>query len=113
MAAKYDIALDAGSDFTLHLSFKSKTGQTLNLSGASARMQIKCKHSEEACFDELSTSNGRIVIEDDRISLKFPHNVTENYEKNAGVYDIKLTQADGTVLRVLEGRVTATPGVTR
>jgi ABC-type histidine transport system ATPase subunit len=113
MAAKYNITLDAGSDFTLHLSLKTQTGEVISLIGASARMQVKCKYSEDFFFDELTTSNGRIVIDEDMLTLTFPHDVTEKYEKHSGVYDIKLTQSDGSVIRILEGRLNVYPSVTR
>lgn len=112
MAAKYDFSLDKGSDFTLHLAFKDKAGKALELEGTTAKMHIKCRCTDPAPFDELTTENGRITLANDRISLIFPHDVSRKYEAQTGVYDLLVTLQSGRVLRMLEGRLTVRPGVT-
>ena len=111
MAAKYDIVLDSGTDYTLLLTFTDSAGEPLDFSGCSARMHIRAEPEARAVMAELSTENGRISISEDGAVLDFS-GLFPAQMRYSGVYDILLTDLEGRVTRVLEGSFTARRGVT-
>lgn len=116
MAARYNITLDAGADYTLHLDFKDDAGNVIDYSGRSARMQVRKRHNSEEVIDELSTENGRILIDAEGMTLIFPHEVSIAYKTLEGLYDILVLEDDSTGserVRVIEGTFKANPGITR
>lgn len=113
--ATYAIKLNQGSSYTLPLVLKDGDGNLVNLSGYSAAMQIRIVPEAEDVIDELSTGNGRIVIdaENGKLTLSFPHEVTEAYPAGQFFYDIEIVSADDEVTRILQGRIFINAEVTR
>lgn len=113
--ATYAIKLNQGSTYTLPLILKDGEGALIDLSGYSAAMQIRIVPEAEEVIDELSTDNGRIVIdaENGKLTLSFPHAVTETYPAGQFFYDIEIVSADDEVTRILQGRIFISAEVTR
>lgn len=113
--ATYAIKLNQGSTYTLPLILKDGEGALIDLSGYSAAMQIRIVPEAEEVIDELSTDNGRIVIdaENGKLTLSFPHEVTEQYPAGQFFYDIEIVSADDEVTRILQGRIFINAEVTR
>lgn len=113
---KLKLSLPQGADHRQHLTWKAGTPPVpVDLTGCSARMQVRAKIDAPEVLDELSTGNGRIVLggADGAIELVFPHAVSAAYAWRSGVYDLELTMSDGTVRRLLQGQVAVDPEVTR
>jgi len=92
----------------------------LDLTGASAAMQVRWKPNAPTTLLELSTdpTNGRItltVTDEDNAQLLLALTAVETAALTWGVapYDLELTLASGDVVRLLQGNVTIWPEVTR
>ena len=115
MAKTYNFDIDQGSDKSLVLNLKDAAGAELDLAGYAARMQLRRTIASPAVADELTSDNGRISIEAGvgQIICEFPHDISSAYAAGAFVYDIELVDPDGIVRRILEGKITVRPEVTR
>lgn len=63
MASVYDIELDQGSDAVIPFELYDASDTPLDLSGYTARMQIRPSVGSATISDELTTENGRLSIE--------------------------------------------------
>lgn len=130
IAGIYNITIEQGATFTRLISLEQPdlaadpTGQTFenyDLSGHTARMQIRRTIDSAAPMITLTTENGRIDINP---------NVNEDYTRNneilllvsasdtsaletSGVYDLELISAGGVVSRLIRGDVVLIREVTR
>lgn len=114
-SAKYDFCLGQGTDVDLPFVLRDASGQALNLTGYKARMQMRRSIYDKDAVDTLTTENGRIRIdhEEGRITCTFPNAQTESYPAQTLVYDLEVVEPDNRVKRVVGGRITVTPEVTR
>lgn len=93
-AIKYDLVIEKGG--VLRVPMRLLTGgAAYDLSGCAARMQVR--GDLDTVIDDLSTGNGRIVIEpaDGRVTLIFPATVTAAIEAERGRYDLEIIPASG------------------
>lgn len=114
-AGIYDFTLEQGSTFTRDFIYKDANGAVVNLTGYSARMQIRqFKESEEKLF-EATTANGKLVIAGalGKITLTIQPSDTNTVKFSQGVYDLEIESAGGVVTRLLQGVVTFDKQVTR
>lgn len=112
MATRYDFSIDQGSDTSIPVRLLDAEGTALDLTGATAEMQLRRTPVCESAADELSTENGRIEISGDTATIIFPHQVTEKMAAGRYLYDLEVT-LDGNVTRVLEGAITIRREITR
>lgn len=115
MSAKYCFAIDQGTDLRVPFVLKNADGSTVDLTGCAVRMQLRKSYYADEAVDTLSTENGRITMSpsEGRFELVFPNSVTEGYPVQTLVYDIELVSSGGEVRRIVEGRASVTPEVTR
>lgn len=113
LAGRYDITVEQGSTFNLSLVYKDQRGYVIDLSGYSAKMQMRPSVSSSTVAMELSTANGRIAIEgtSGKITLQITAADTATLS-GSGVYDLELSNG-AIVQRILEGSYTVSPEVTR
>ena len=115
--ATINIIIYQGSTFTK--DFAWKTGEPalpVNLTGYTAKMQIREKVSETAIILELSTDNGRIVITnplEGHFTLNISASDTAAMNFKNAVYDFEFTSPDGIVRRIFGGSVSLSLEVTR
>lgn len=90
------------------------TATPVNLTGCTAKAQIRPKIGSPEVLLELSTSNNRIVLGGaaGTIQLKVSDEDTALFSWNAGVYDLFVYFPDGSAIPRMLGNVTVTPGVT-
>lgn len=112
-AAQYDFVLDQGSDFAVPIEFYDAEDKQMDLSGFTARMQIRTSAGSGKVSDELTTENGRLSIEGGTITARWPNAITSAMSAGRYVYDIEIVSADGFVARVLEGNFILHREVTR
>jgi hypothetical protein len=111
-AAKLNLTIEQGADFSKRLVWRDKNKRPINLSGYTAKMQIRTSASSSEVLFELSTANGRISMPGSGvIELSIAANDTDTIKP--GVYDVKLYAPGGQEIRLIEGKVTVSPGVTR
>lgn len=112
-----DLTVYQGATFKRTWALTSKEdGSPYNLTSWTARMQIRAKKKAEDYLLELKTENGGVTIEVTTDESKYT--VYMNPEQTAalisgGVYDLKLVDPQGDVVRIQEGSVTLSTEVTR
>jgi hypothetical protein len=115
--AHIDLDVYKGSTFVKIIQWKTGIPQAaVNLTGCTARMQIRRAVNETTVLDTLSTENGRIQIHEP-LNGKFKINIaaaiSTAYTFTSAVYDLEIIFTDQSVVRVIEGCVYAIPEVTR
>jgi hypothetical protein len=114
-AAQYDFQIEQGATLRKPIVWKDGTGVVVNLTGYTAKMQVRRSVASEEVLLELSTDNGRIGITplDGQVELIFSAATTESIDWRRGKYDLELTDADGTVTRLIEGEISISREITR
>lgn len=120
--AQADICIFQGATFSQTLFWENGTPPTpVNLTGYTAKLQIRSSHDSKAIILELSTSNGRITLgtggnfTTGAINLFISATDTAQLsvcDKVKPVYDLEMTSGS-TVSRILQGNVIISPEVTK
>lgn len=117
---KKDIEVEQGSTLLFHfvmseIDTKEDTEVPVNLMEAEAKMQIRrSQRSEEVLLD--LNEGGFIEITDPvngQVTVNVPPEETQKFTFSSAVYDIEIHFRDKTVIRLVEGRVINSLGVTR
>jgi tRNA A37 methylthiotransferase MiaB len=115
--ATIDLTIYKGSTYSKIIQWKTGTpALPVNLSGCTARMQIRKRVTDTEILDTLTTENSKLQIYDavnGRFKISIPANVSSAYNFNTAVYDLEIVFPDTTVVRVIEGCLSAVPEVTR
>jgi hypothetical protein len=118
-AADYDFtddqAIEQGATWSRQFNYKDPNGVAINLTGYTARMQVRAKRTNPEVLLELTTENGGIVLggADGSVTLQASAVDTAAFTWTRGVYDVELISAGGIVTRFIRGSVSVSPEVTR
>ncbi len=116
MAADYDFTIDQGTSFSLPFEYLEGASPG-DLTGAKIQAQLRSSARSPTKVADWNTLNGKFVIDIDPMTGKFHLGLTpaDTRALPAGifVYDIELERVDGTVTRLLQGRVKISAEVTR
>lgn len=112
-AGIYHMKLDQGSTFSLVLTYKDSNGDAINLTGYTARMQMRRNYEDDALI-ELTTENGRIALGGSAgtVTLTISASDTASLPPVEGVYDLELVQSS-IVDKLLAGTFSIAREVTR
>lgn len=113
-AGIYDIVIEKGATWNPVFTWKDSAGTAVNLTGYSARLQIREKVTSSSALVSLTSASGitlggtagtisPLISASDTAALSF----------TTGVYDLELVSGGGIVYRLLQGKVTVSPEVTR
>ena len=112
-AGIYDITIEQGDTFTLSANWKDSAGAPVNLTGYSARMQVRSNYeSEEVLVSLVSPTNITLGGALGTILATISATDTQKLSIQEGVYDLEL-ELSGVVTRLLQGRATISREVTR
>jgi hypothetical protein len=113
-ATTYDILIEQGATFSQLVTYKDN-GVAVNLTGYTARMQVRSTLESATTVVELTTANGRIALGGaaGTISLTISATDTAGLTAGRGVYDLELVSGSGIVTRLLQGVCTISRNVTR
>jgi hypothetical protein len=115
--AHIDLDVYKGSTFVKIIQWKTGTTPVaVNLTGCTARMQIRKAVNDTAIMDTLTTQNGKIEIHeplDGKFKIVIAAEVSTLYTFTSAVYDLEIIFLDNSVVRVIEGCVRSAPEVTR
>jgi hypothetical protein len=114
-AFKRNESIPEGASVTVHWRWVNrKTKVPIDITGYSARMQLRSSHTAADPVTTLSTDNGRIVLggEDGTIDLDFDL-VTHPVPAGRYVFDLLMIPSSGPRRRLVEGIITISPAVTR
>lgn len=112
---RFDITINQGATFELTVTWKDSTGAAINLTGYSARMQVRETYSSASTIVSLTNGSG-ITLGGAAGTIAILISATTTAALTApfsGVYDLELVSAGGVVTRLLQGAATVTPEVTR
>lgn len=114
-AGFYDFYIEQGATFNQPLVWKDSAGVAVNVTGYTARMQIRKTVSSSDVILALTTANGRITVggSNGLITLLVSATDTAALTTFCGVYDLEVISPTGVVTRLLEGQVEISKEVTR
>lgn len=126
LAGNYNMTCQQGSTFSRTIEIEQPdlvtdpSGQTFipfDLSGYSARMQVRRTIDSSNFLLELTTGNGGLTInpvagDTNKILIHASADVTASVS-TSGVYDVEIISAQNVVSRVLQGTFNLSPEVTR
>lgn len=123
-AGRYDMEVDQGTTFRKTITWKDSSSTPVNLTGYTARMQVRASFTSSGTVASLTTSNGGITLggaagtvalyisatDTAAFSTASPSQFADAF---VGVYDLELVSASGDVTRLLHGDFIVNPEVTR
>ena len=110
-AGKHNFTLEQGSTFDREITVQENS-QALNLTGYSARMQMRSTHDSSSIALTFTAAIANPAT-NGKINLGATATATAAVEEGIYVYDLEIESSAGTVTRILEGTITVTPEVTR
>lgn len=114
MAGFYSITCDQGATLEVLLTYLDSDGAAVNLTGYTARMQVRTEVTAATATLTLTTENGRIALGGaaGTVALTVPAIDTAAVAAREYVYDLELVNG-ATVTRIIEGAFTVRAEVTR
>lgn len=116
MAGNLDLTIEPGATFRSTFTWKDKaTGEVIDLTGYSARMQVRKNAASDPVLELTTDVDGGIILSDEDgwvITLLVPASDTAELPKGAYRYDLLMEDGDGFVTRLLEGAVTIKDRIT-
>jgi len=115
MTVKHDITVPQGANFEMTIEAKNADRSVMNLTGWSARMQVRETVESVTPLLDASTSNGRITINAPGgiVMVNVDASVTGAMVWTNGVYDLEIFTSATNVKRLAEGFAYLSPEVTR
>lgn len=117
-AHKVPLKFEQGATFNEPYTWKAgppKGAVPVDLTGCTARAQVRPEISSPIVLLELTTENGGIELGGitGTIRLRVSAATTAAFDWDAGEYDLEIVFPDGTVVRRMAGSVSVSPEVTR
>lgn len=114
-AGELNLVIEQGATFDPVLTWKDQNGALIDLTGFTARMQIRDTVDAPDTLHELTTENGGIALGGGAgtITLSISAADTAAFDFEQAVYDLEVEAANGNVTRLLRGVVTLSKEVTR
>jgi hypothetical protein len=112
-AGIYNFTIDQGSTFYLNLIYQDSNGVPINLTGNTARMQLRRTFTSPVADLTLTTASGAIVITGatGNILITITDELTGTLEPGFYLYDLELDNG-GVITRLIQGQVTLAQQVT-
>lgn len=115
VAGVYDIVCEQGASFLRTLVWQDENETPINLTGYTARMQVRPTVQSNTVLVSLTTENGAITLGGATGEVRLELTATQTNALPAGraVYDLELVSTYGFVTRLVEGSFTVKAQVTR
>lgn len=115
MAAFHHLVIDQGATLRDTFTYKDSDNEIVNLTGYSARSQIRSSYSSATTILDLSTEDETITITGATGTIAFdvPAATTEELTPGNYVWDLEIVDPAGVVTRIVGGTCTVTPEVTK
>lgn len=112
-AATTNLIIDQGATWEITFTYKNSNGTPINLTGYTAALQLRTSYDASSASLSLSSGSG-IVLGGTAGTIAVTATATQTGALTAGeyVYDLEVT-ASSKVTRLVQGRITVTPQVTR
>lgn len=117
-AGTYNTTIDQGSTFSLTVTYKDASDTAVNLTGWTARMQIRETPSSASTILTSTGGSPTITVTNTNFAtgvIVFTVSATNTASITVPVayYDIEVESPTGLVKRILQGRLAISPEVTR
>ena len=112
---RFDITINQGATFELTITWKDSAGTAINLTGYTARMQVRETYSSTTPIVSLTNGAG-ITLGGAAGTIAIVISATTTAALAApfsGVYDLEIVSAGGVVTRLVQGTATVSAEVTR
>lgn len=115
IAGLYNITCQQGATFQRQVTWTDSAKDPYNLTGYTARMQVRANATSNTVIIELTTENSRITLGNTAgtVDLLIPAANTTTLTAGQYVYDLELVSGGGVVTRLLEGNFKVSAEVTR
>lgn len=113
MATVLDLYVDQGSQYFKEIRVLNQDGSLYDLSGVTARMQLREHLDSELATLELSTTSGGLVVNltNNTVEITINHDTQFTYKQY--VYDLEIVSSTSIPKRILQGTVFVSREVTR
>jgi len=115
LAATYGLTIDQGATYSQTLTWKDPSNIAIDLTGYTARMQIRGKRTSTSATMSLTTENGGITLGDSAGTIDLYISAIDSATLEVGtyVYDLELISPSNNVTRLLMGNFVVRGEVTR
>lgn len=112
-AGNYTIKIDQGSDFSLVVEWKDPAGAPINMTGFSAKMDIRDRAGDPDLIDSFSVGSGLTITgAAGRVTLSITASESSAWDFDRAVYDLEVTSGGGAKTRLIQGAVLLSREVT-
>lgn len=114
-AAEYNFTIEQGTTVIRPFVWKDADGVPVDLTGYTARMQVRPSVSSDEVYLDASSVNGKLQLVplEGKVTLVLSATETGSFTWRRGRYDMELVDADGIVTRLLFGVIEISREVTR
>lgn len=115
IAGTYDMVIDQGATLSRTITWKDSAKAPINVTGYSARMQVRASVTATTTVIELTTANSRIALGGAAGTVTLTVSAADTAALAAGryVYDLELVSGSGVVSRLIMGNFVVRGEVTR
>lgn len=111
----YKFTIDQGATWKLVSIWKDSTGNIVDITNYTAKIQFRRSAQDTLVLYELSTANGRIVLDgpNGKLTATASKEDTAAFKFVNAVFDVLLTSPAGEATRLFSGAITVDPAITR
>lgn len=106
-----NLAIQQGDDRPFTWDLTSAQGDPVDLTGYSARAQVRDMSNSSAILHEWSTENGRAQLANSTVALLVDD--SDSWTWDHGRYDLRVADSNGNTEVIARGTVVVTAGITR
>lgn len=108
-----NLGMTRGDTWTLTVTYQDSTGAAVDLSGASARFQIRISQDSSTTLLALASPGDITLNASGEIAVTASAAATAALDFSRAWYDLELTLVDGTVKTLIIGNIDLTKDVSR
>jgi hypothetical protein len=114
-ATKLNISIEQGAKFERNILVRNNNGTSKDLTGYSARMQVRPTFASSTILLEATTANGLISINGPGgiVTISISADITTPLDWSVAVYDLEIYINATEIIRILEGSASLSLEVTR
>jgi hypothetical protein len=114
MAGQKNFEVDQNATFSFIVEYKDSNGLPIDLTGATAKMQVRDQKGGTKLAFSLTSPSGGIVIDptNGKLTIKMTPTQTSKLFYPKSSYDIMVTDSNANKIKLLEGYMTLSRSVT-
>jgi len=114
-AANNNFVIDQGANWFVTVVYKDSAGVAIDLTGYTAALQIRDTYADSTTDLSLTSPSGGITITGATGTIAITATAVQTAAIAAGtyVYDLEITSSGGIVTRLIQGKISVSPQVTR